>query len=1386
MVIIAIIVIIVIITIIVIIVIIVYSLDNKPPESIPLNSVSTTPADIAGFAAGTFKVTLASDATSARAFQNGIDVTSKFNLTKTASTNLYFTPLDKKVEVTSETGKQLSIKAIDASGNLSTAATALTSYAFDNIAPSTTPTVQPVTSSVVSAAGVWQSGGVITVAIGDGATASLFDSDGEDITAKFTVGPKTDGAVTFTPKAGQVDFASGEMLTVKSSDSAGNLSVASKPFLYSVDNTPPPADILPTLANGPSGIIFVDLGSAAPTATRARLWINDVEVTSSKFTATVSGQIVTFTPIAGQVEYTGANVTAKAADAAGNVSLASAAQPLVYTFDNVAPSAPALSLSSASLGTISVNIGSNASSASLFAGKLDITSQFSASEVSGGVITFTPDPGSVEYLQTTLTAKAVDAAGNWSSASAAPLIYSFDNVGPDAAPRLTLRPGGIIAVTMGADASAVKLFSGNTEIPFNTVSVGVTSAVPGAKFSLVTVGQAATFTPISESVSYTNQAITALVYDTKGNPSPISSPLPYTFDNVAPTTPSAVSFTTIGKADPVLASGVLSGGTATGGVISVTVGSDAFSAKLFQGTRDVTSLFARSEPNNSVVKFTPVPGKVKIDTPISAMAIDTAGNLSAGALVSVLVNSVNTPYLFDNIAPAPAPKVTVAKTSGIITVTLSSDATKARLWAGDQEITTTKFVQTGTAPVLTFTPIDNAVEYLNQQVTVRAEDAAGNVSAAAKISYSKDNVASAKPTGANIVSATGTISVTIGATSANGGLDATDAKTVVKLYSGATDITSSFVSSRTAGSPTTTFKPIAGKVEFTSDSTITAKAIDKFGNSSSEVNLSAASPGGLGAGAYTWDNKAPVAAPTSLAAIANGVITASTGKDAATIKLYAGKTDITSKFNVVTDTTGALNAVTITPKPGSVEYVRSPISFKAADAAGNLSAATAVLAYSFDNVAPPAPKASVNATAGTIAVTLGIGATSVKLYNGSEDVTGNFNAVRKGSVWTFSPKAGEVQILTGTITAKALDRVISLGTQPNESSGTNVAYNFDNKAPVAPSIVIPTGTTGIIEVTVDANDVSIVDANGAKLYAGTREITSLFGATKSNNKITFTPILGKVDLTNQPIFAVAFDGVNSSPASSVETYTYNDAKITITGPTALSSGPGADKYVLASGNYVIANFNTVADGVSGTESLELAGGQATVTLVASWEASSASKNNGAVTITSNGYNVNLSAVTEGTKGWSVTNTAATAVRFEGSAFNDSLDGGTAKDTLVGGAGDDTLVGGGGGDVLTGGTGADTFRLSGDLKTATFNDFVPGTDVVELVKAVFSAFSTNGDLAAENFGNGTRATGTSQYLVYDQTKGSLFYDADGSGLLPAVLIGTFTNQAQLNASDFKVV
>jgi hypothetical protein len=1369
-----------------------YSYDNTPPTTTP-TVVLAAPGD--GFESGTFKVTIANDASSARAFQGATptDITSSFSLTArpaatTGSTDIYFTPLANKVEVTST--NKLSVKPIDAAGNLAATATEFASYTFDNVAPATKPTFQSVTPSLVSGAGVWTSGGVITVAIGDAQTARLFDSDETDITAKFTVGISS-GNVTFTPLLNQVDFADAEMLTVKSSDATGNLSVASTPFSYSVDTKKP--ENLPTVANGTAGKIIVTLGSDAPTATNARLWIDNgtptvpnlVEVTPSQFTSSVSGQVVTFTPIAGQVQYSGASVTAKAADAAGNVSGSSAA--LTYSFDNVAPNAPTLAAGSA--GTITVTIDSSATGAALFAGKLDITSRFDASAVAaGGVITFTPDLGSIELNQEALTAKAVDAAGNWSAASNTPLIYTYDNVGPDAAPKIALRPAGVIAVTMGTDANAAKLWTGSTEILVNTVNNGVTTTVTNAKYTMVKVGQVATFTPIAERVSYTNEAITAFAYDASNNASPISSAVNYTFDNVSPASaPTDISFTLIDKAAPVSTNGVLAGGKAIGGVISVKVGADAATAKLFQGPVDVTSLFTRSEPGNSVVTFTPIAGKVDIRSSIIAKAIDAAGNLSANsAPISTGSGGSATAYLFDNIAPATAPKIAVNKTTGVITVTVGSDATTARLWAGDQEITTSKFERDVTAtPVLTFTPT-NQVEYINQLITVRAEDAAGNVSAPAKFSYSKDLLASAKPVSAAIDTTNGAISVTIGAAVTGNGLDATDTKTVVKLYAvigGVTkDITSSFVSSRAAGSLTTTFKPVAGKVEFTADITITAKAIDKFDNASDAINLSAASTGFTPAGAYTWDNKAPVAAPTALSAGAtSGVITATIGSDATTVRVYAGKTDITSKFALVT----AGTAVTITPNPG-VEYVRSPITLKAADGVGNLSAASATLSYTYDNVAPAAPKVAMNAAAGTIAVSLGLGATSARLFNGSQDVTSKFSSVKKGSVVTFSPRAGEVQILAGTMTAKALD---SWSTPNTSAASASLTYTFDNIAPVAPTIAAGSAA-GTIEVTVAAGDDSIVGPAGARIFAGTRDITSLFTRTRTADKILFTPVPGKVDYTNQSISAKAFDGSNYSPfATAPLLYTYNDAGITINGSSSLTSGDGADSYVLPArtATYVVPNFNYVVDGALGTERLNVASGaKAEVTLVASWEASVASQNSGEVKISSSGYNVDLSAISEGTKGWSVSNTASTAVRFDGSAFGDSLAGGVAKDTLSGGAGDDTLVGGGGGDVLTGGVGIDTFRLGGDLKAATFTDFVSGVDVLELDNALFTILTTEGNLALDAFVNGTKAASESQVLVYDQAKGNLYYDADGSGPGAAVLIGVFTNQALLNAGDFKVV
>jgi Ca2+-binding RTX toxin-like protein len=59
-------------------------------------------------------------------------------------------------------------------------------------------------------------------------------------------------------------------------------------------------------------------------------------------------------------------------------------------------------------------------------------------------------------------------------------------------------------------------------------------------------------------------------------------------------------------------------------------------------------------------------------------------------------------------------------------------------------------------------------------------------------------------------------------------------------------------------------------------------------------------------------------------------------------------------------------------------------------------------------------------------------------------------------------------------------------------------------------------------------------------------------------------------------------------------------------------------------------------------------------------------------LTTNALAVNLSAVTKGTVGYSVTNTGA-ASTLTGSALADTLTGGIGTDTLVGGLGNDTYI-----------------------------------------------------------------------------------------------------------------
>ena len=148
----------------------------------------------------------------------------------------------------------------------------------------------------------------------------------------------------------------------------------------------------------------------------------------------------------------------------------------------------------------------------------------------------------------------------------------------------------------------------------------------------------------------------------------------------------------------------------------------------------------------------------------------------------------------------------------------------------------------------------------------------------------------------------------------------------------------------------------------------------------------------------------------------------------------------------------------------------------------------------------------------------------------------------------------------------------------------------------------------------------------------------------------------------------------------------------------------------------------------------------------------------------------------------------------GNAGDNVLNGNGGDDTLAGGAGADTLIGGAGNDVLSGGIGTDVFKFNtaiGVNNVDTITNFSVVDDTIQLANTVFTQFANTGVLAADMFRSGAgimTAADFNDYLIYDNTSGKLYYDADANGAGAAVqvaLIGTITHST-LTASDFVIV
>lgn len=149
----------------------------------------------------------------------------------------------------------------------------------------------------------------------------------------------------------------------------------------------------------------------------------------------------------------------------------------------------------------------------------------------------------------------------------------------------------------------------------------------------------------------------------------------------------------------------------------------------------------------------------------------------------------------------------------------------------------------------------------------------------------------------------------------------------------------------------------------------------------------------------------------------------------------------------------------------------------------------------------------------------------------------------------------------------------------------------------------------------------------------------------------------------------------------------------------------------------------------------------------------------------------------------------------GGSAADRLTGNGLANTLKGNAGNDVLNGKGGNDILQGGAGQDMFRFDTALNSTSnvdrIVDFTAVDDTIQLARSIFGSLgTTTGVINSAHFK--TIATGgqtdSNDFIVYDQSTGALYYDANGSvnGMADAVQFATLGTNLTLTHADFVMI
>jgi hypothetical protein len=153
------------------------------------------------------------------------------------------------------------------------------------------------------------------------------------------------------------------------------------------------------------------------------------------------------------------------------------------------------------------------------------------------------------------------------------------------------------------------------------------------------------------------------------------------------------------------------------------------------------------------------------------------------------------------------------------------------------------------------------------------------------------------------------------------------------------------------------------------------------------------------------------------------------------------------------------------------------------------------------------------------------------------------------------------------------------------------------------------------------------------------------------------------------------------------------------------------------------------------------------------------------------------------------------LRLVGNTSDNIIKGNKGNNTIDGAAGDDVISGGLGKDVLTGGKGKDAFGFEtkpSKSNVDTIKDFNVRYDSIWLDNISFQKLGKKGSLDQPSkvskafFTIGSSSKDKNDYIIYDNKKGVLYYDADGSGAGRQVEIAKLSKNLKLTSNDLFVI